>query len=271
VPLSAPVVGDNNFLYDSLTFGGRVYELSNHLGNVLVTISDKKIQKQIGIKTNPGFPPTNEEVDWPSTEENVDGPFLVYVSDVISATDYYPFGMQQPGRQFSVGNYRYGFNGKEMDNEVKGDGNQQEYGMRIYDPRLGRFLSVDPLAKDYPWYSPYHFAGNNPIQNKDLDGGEPQDYRENWVPVTMSPTKGGKSEYTAFLDDPVLGMISYEAYYDKTTTQHWFVHQNNNGQYYYWKLIQAKIKRGKSSIKEQVKQTEHGLFLKQKIKLKQTE
>ena len=44
--------------------------------------------------------------------------------------------------------------------------------MRIYDPRLGRFLSVDPLAKEYPWNSPYSFAENSPIQNIDLDGME---------------------------------------------------------------------------------------------------
>ena len=49
--------------------------------------------------------------------------------------------------------YRYGFNGKENDKDA-GEG-IQDYGMRIYDTRLGKFLSVDPLAKDYPWYSPY--------------------------------------------------------------------------------------------------------------------
>jgi len=80
-----------------------------------------------------------------------------------------------PGRKYSAGSgYRYGFNGKENDNEVKGDGNQQDYGMRIYDPRLGRFLSVDPLSKDYPWYTPYQFAGNMPILAIDLDGAEPE-------------------------------------------------------------------------------------------------
>jgi RHS repeat-associated protein len=67
----------------------------------------------------------------------------------------------------------YGFNGKEKDNEVKGEGNQIDYGMRVYDPRLGRFLSVDPLTKDYPWYTPYQYAGNNPIRFIDLDGLEP--------------------------------------------------------------------------------------------------
>jgi len=72
--------------------------------------------------------------------------------------------MVTPNRKFSVGNsYRYGFNGKENDNEVKGEGNQQDYGMRIYDPRLGRFLSVDPLTSDYPWFTPYQFSGNMPI------------------------------------------------------------------------------------------------------------
>ncbi len=79
-----------------------------------------------------------------------------------------------PGRRYTAGNqYRYGFNGKENDNEVKGEGNQQDYGMRIYDPRLGKFLSVDPLTKNFPWYTPYQFAGNMPIWAIDLDGAEP--------------------------------------------------------------------------------------------------
>jgi RHS repeat-associated protein len=63
-------------------------------------------------------------------------------------------GMQLVGRQYSLsggGKYRYGFNGKENDNEVKGDGNQVDFGARIYDPRVGRFLSGDPLAGKFPW------------------------------------------------------------------------------------------------------------------------
>jgi RHS repeat-associated protein len=83
--------------------------------------------------------------------------------------------MPEPGRKYSAGSgYRYGFNGKENDNDVKGEGNQQDYGMRIYDPKLGKFLSVDPLTMSYPWYTPYQFAGNTPIQAIDLDGGEPK-------------------------------------------------------------------------------------------------
>ena len=81
--------------------------------------------------------------------------------------------MLMPGRKFSAGSgYRYGFNGKENDNEVKGEGNQQDYGMRIYDPRLGRFLSVDPVTDKYPELTPYQFASNRPIDGIDLDGLE---------------------------------------------------------------------------------------------------
>ncbi|MGF6848145.1 RHS repeat-associated protein [Chitinophaga sp. W3I9] len=70
------------------------------------------------------------------------------------------------------GVYRYGFNGKENDGEVKGEGNQQDYGMRVYDPRVARFLSVDPLTKQYPHYTPYSYAGNKPVVFIDVDGAE---------------------------------------------------------------------------------------------------
>ncbi len=77
-------------------------------------------------------------------------------------------------RSAGEGAYRFGFNGKENDNEVKGgEGLQQDYGMRIYDPRLGRFLSVDPLTVEYPDLTPYQFAGNMPVIAMDRDGLEP--------------------------------------------------------------------------------------------------
>ncbi len=75
-----------------------------------------------------------------------------------------------PGRKYSSSSssYRYGFNGKEKDSETK----TQDYGMRIYNPSLGRFLSVDPIAKIYPELTPYQFASNRPIDGIDLDGLE---------------------------------------------------------------------------------------------------
>jgi RHS repeat-associated protein len=86
--------------------------------------------------------------------------------------DYYPFGMLMPGRSYSSTAYKYGFNGKEKDDEVSGTGNQYDYGFRIYNPRIAKFLSVDPLTSKYPELSPFHFAGNSPIKFVDIDGRE---------------------------------------------------------------------------------------------------
>ena len=83
--------------------------------------------------------------------------------------------MEMGGRSFSADLYRYGFNGKENDREGWGSQLIQDYGFRLYNPAIGKFLSVDPLAPDYPWYTPYQFAGNNPIKFIDLDGLEEYD------------------------------------------------------------------------------------------------
>jgi len=66
--------------------------------------------------------------------------------------------------------YRFGFNGKEKDDETYGDGNAYDFGARIYDARLGRWLSVDPLESKYPDLGPYIFVGNSPIMFIDPDG-----------------------------------------------------------------------------------------------------
>ena len=134
------------------TIGKKQYELNNHLGNVMMTITDKRLQY---------------------TADNVT--VKNYTADTASAQDYYSFGALLPARTYSFTagkNYRYGFNGKENDNEVKGVGNEQDYGMRIYDPRVCRFLSTDPVSKSYPELTPYQFASNTPIQAVDMDGKE---------------------------------------------------------------------------------------------------
>ncbi|WP_282162855.1 RHS repeat domain-containing protein [Ulvibacterium marinum] len=124
--------------------GDKRYELSNHLGNVLSVVTDRKI----------------------SNGEGRFGP------DVIAYNDYYPFGMLLPNRHGNSSDYRYAFNGKELDNEIKGEGVQYDYGFRIYDARISRFLSEDPLSDNYAFYTPYQFAGNKPISSIDLDGLE---------------------------------------------------------------------------------------------------
>ncbi|PXY46479.1 RHS repeat domain-containing protein [Flavobacterium hydrophilum] len=125
--------------------GDKHFELSNHLGNVLALISDKKIPTAIAGVFNP---------------------------DVLTYSDYYPFGMLVPNRHADSDKYRYGFQGQEMDNELKGEGNSLNYTFRMHDPRVGRFFAVDPLTHKFPFYSPYQFSSNSPIMSVELEGLE---------------------------------------------------------------------------------------------------
>jgi hypothetical protein len=88
------------------TIGHKRYELANHLGNVMATITDRRLQQ-------PDAPDTS---------------VAYFKPDVANAQEYYAFGSLMPGRSYTVSaNYRYGFNGKENDNEVKGLGDQQDF------------------------------------------------------------------------------------------------------------------------------------------------
>ena len=128
--------------------GNRYYELSNHLGNVSAVINDRIVA-----------------LDEDSNDE-VDG----YQVGIVSIADYSPFGVQLDGRTFDNQHYRYQFNGMEVDNEVKGNGNSIDFGARMYDPRIGRFLSTDAYKVAFPSESPYMFAGNSPVVMIDLNG-----------------------------------------------------------------------------------------------------
>jgi len=99
-----------------------------------------------------------------------------------SALDYSSFGMVTVVSNWSGGSeYRFGFNGKEQDSETYGDGNIYDYGFRIYNPILGKFLSVDPISIEYPDLTPYQFTSNRPIDGIDLDGFEYLDADESRV------------------------------------------------------------------------------------------
>ena len=152
--------------------------------------------------------------------------------------------MQQPGRKFSAGSgYRYGFNGKENDNEVKGEGNQQDYGMRIYDPRIGKFLSFDPLSKDYPWYTPYQFSGNNPILYVDLDGAEPVLPKNQLKSIALVHNEIEKGSIITGYFNPKDSkeLVTVEKVYDKIKDQCYFIHKSG-GTNYYWESEQNSLK-----------------------------
>lgn len=130
------------------SIGTKRYELSNHLGNVLSVVSDKKIPTLAGSSLE------------------------YFNADVLAYNGYYPFGMLLPGRHANTPSYRYGFQGQEMDDELKGEGNSVNFKYRMHDPRVGRFFAIDPLAWQYSYNSPYAFSENRPIDSRELEGLE---------------------------------------------------------------------------------------------------
>jgi len=78
--------------------------------------------------------------------------------------------MLVPNRRANTPEYRYGFQGQEMDDELKGEGNSLNYTFRMHYPRVGRFFARDPLTKKYPYNSPYAFSENRVIDSGELEG-----------------------------------------------------------------------------------------------------
>jgi RHS repeat-associated protein len=167
----------------SYTSNFRNYELTNHLGNVLATIKDEKQQVSLNGTT----------VDY-------------YEPIVMTANDYYPFGMVMPNRSFSLSSkgYRFGFNGKELENDLYGSGNAYDFENRIADVRLGKYLSLDPLQAKYPMLSPYLMQAANPILFIDKDGKENVIYEVNMDSGTFGANVKLTLEIsiTKFTEDP---------------------------------------------------------------------
>ena len=95
------------------------------------------------------------------------------------------------GRHESDDSYRYGFQAcpersrrsQEKDDEIKGEANSINYKFRMHSlsrrcrnresKAWRRFFAVDPLASEYPWFSPYQFSGNRLVDKIELEGLEP--------------------------------------------------------------------------------------------------
>jgi RHS repeat-associated protein len=121
------------------------YRIADHLGNTVVLFEDKNDDGL--ITDNPNDPEASE---------------------VLQRKLYYPFGMELRGTSpvRPVVAQRYAYNGKEL---VEGIG-LYDYGARWYDPVVGRWTSVDPLAGKFVSESPYNYAGNSPVMNIDVGG-----------------------------------------------------------------------------------------------------
>jgi RHS repeat-associated protein len=124
-----------------------LYVKENHLGNVLVTVSDRKL----------------------GVDNNTDGIVEYYTADVLTSQDYYSFGMVQPGRSFNSSDSRYGFQGQEKDPEIAEGIYTAEYWE--YDSRLARRWNTDPLPQAS--WSPYSVLNCNPFMYEDMAGDTP--------------------------------------------------------------------------------------------------
>ncbi|WP_028891552.1 RHS repeat domain-containing protein [Tenacibaculum sp. 47A_GOM-205m] len=124
-----PIYGGSRLGVYNKATGASVYQLTDHLGNVRAVIA-KQGSNAVAI----------------------------------SKTDYYPFGMPMPNRNI-VGDYRYAFQGQEKDIET----GKEAFQLRLWDARIGRWLTTDPAGQ---YASPYLGMGNNPMNGIDPDGAE---------------------------------------------------------------------------------------------------
>jgi len=123
------------------------YELTDHLGNVCAVVTGRLLDGA--------------------------GGGTLKQAELVSAQGYEPFGSLLPGRNYSASSYRFGFQGQEKDNELFGaEGTALSFEYRVHDARLGRFLSIDPLAFSFPWNSPYAFSENRVLDMVELEGLE---------------------------------------------------------------------------------------------------
>ena len=158
--------------------GIRHYELTDHLGNVRVVFSDRKI----------------------ATDSDSDGSIDSYSLDVESWGDYYAFGMPVPGRTYNAQGYKFGFNGMEKDPEITGlEGSHYTAPFWQYDSRIGRRWNVDPVDK--PWESSYLAFSGNPISLIDPSGADTTFYNNDFargddgMPIPDMIKEGGDNVY----------------------------------------------------------------------------
>nr|WP_315248061.1 DUF6443 domain-containing protein [uncultured Flavobacterium sp.] len=128
-----------------------IYQYKDHLGNVRLSYKD------VSLTNTPSL-------------------------QIVEENSYYPFGLKHKENNSVVNStnpgQKYKYNGKELQDENIGGGQQlnwYDYGARNYDPALGRWMNVDPLAEKFQNLSPYIYALNNPLRFVDPDGKDPDD------------------------------------------------------------------------------------------------
>ncbi|WP_333663627.1 DUF6443 domain-containing protein [Chishuiella changwenlii] len=125
---------------------------------------------------------------------------------ILEENNYYPFGLKHKGYNdptLANNNYQYKYNGKELQTDL--DINLYDYGARNYDPAIGRWMNLDPLAEKMRRHSPYNYAFNNPVFFIDPDGKAPKDWVRKgdtwtWVKDIKSKEQATAAGYDNYSD-----------------------------------------------------------------------
>ncbi|MEZ4723720.1 MAG: hypothetical protein R2863_03590 [Candidatus Kapaibacterium sp.] len=149
-----------SFTSNARITGHKEYEIKDHLGNVRVVISDVKNPHNLASSIS----------SW------------TFTAEIRNLSNYYPYGMELPGGAYaSIGNYGYGYNGMEKDDELKGSGKLYSTLFREGDTENGRWWSRDPKEMSMPYQSPYILMDANPIRFIDPNGDVVYSGEEEWA------------------------------------------------------------------------------------------
>gem|GEM_PF-1644595 len=225
------VAGAGSYLYGPTVvhtrqLGYKQFELSNHTGNILMVVTDRKNAVDIGT-----WVPASTAYNTASFDRRLD----YYVADVVEVTDYYPGGMPMPGRSIldaKFGSFRWGHNGQYNDDEIYGKGNTQMAEFWEYDARLMRRWNTDPMA--HAGQSLYEAFYSNPIAFADPLGLKPESGGEG------GPGKKGDSSTS----DESVNMSTYCSDCDPEPTdkspQQYTPPKRLNGWQRFWNVLNGK-------------------------------
>jgi RHS repeat-associated protein len=177
---------------------------------------------------------------------------LKFLVGILSFSDYYPFGMQMPGRNDPGDGYRYGYQGSEKDSEMKGSGSSYTTHYRQLDPRLGRWLSTDPELAALPHQSPYCSMDNNPVLHNDVNGDRinynghrravraarrnDANFAANWT--TVRAQYGGRSQsLTLYRDEDVTNSLEDLVIQDNIKSQAHLPDKNDKTNFLYFNAV----------------------------------
>ncbi|MBY0068212.1 DUF6443 domain-containing protein [Empedobacter falsenii] len=200
-----------NTITDGTISYNYVYNLADHLGNVRVSYAWDEVNNT--LKT------VNEDHYYPFGLQHK-GYTRSAAREIVRESDLIEIGigLAAPGGGLTSGsaNYKYKYNGKELQDELSL--NLYDYGARNYDPAIGRWFNIDPLAVRYVDNSPYNYTLNNPVYFIDPDGmqvdgpgdeDEPIELQEAVV-TAVTPTTKAKREISNFFNIPFQDISSIE-------------------------------------------------------------